>query len=199
MVKQIHYRHNNSRMLGENASPLNRTSGSKCASDLIAVQKRAAPPIGSTVLFESMLYTSLKCRMDKTSPGAADVAPPASVAWSLVMLRLLCWCELGDCWLCSGCGLVLAECRLGGCDWLLAWICWVTRLPASRTSMEACAGIPTGRLIIHSSQTQHKKGWGNRACEVDNCVKFFQKLCDTNDEQHAANDRLVGHVNEILN
>ena len=52
-------------MLGENASPLNRTNGSTSLNDFIAVQNLAAPPTGSTDDIESILYTSLKCNMVK--------------------------------------------------------------------------------------------------------------------------------------
>lgn len=44
-----------SRMLGENASPLNKINGFKWLKDFIAVKNLAAPPIGSCDEFGSML------------------------------------------------------------------------------------------------------------------------------------------------
>lgn len=45
----------NLRMLGENASPLNKTNGFKCWNVLTAVKNLAAPPIGSVAEFGSTL------------------------------------------------------------------------------------------------------------------------------------------------
>lgn len=52
-------------MLGENASPLNRIKGFRCWKLLIAVQNRAAPPIGSVAVLTSTLYISLKCNITR--------------------------------------------------------------------------------------------------------------------------------------
>lgn len=45
----------NLRILGENASPLNKINGFKCLNDLMAVKNLVAPPIGSRDEFDSTL------------------------------------------------------------------------------------------------------------------------------------------------